>query len=177
MSDFPCYGYFGRTSYQDRHGEWFQVADCKDCTIRNYCREAGDSPASRISIDNDARPVKDVAVPDKPDENREDAKIAEEIFVRLAHASNGNILRLGIVVGRICGMSYESIGRQLRISRQAVHKHIKAVAVRNPQIGTLLKEKPYFTRELKAELKTDPLDMDWKKVLTQTEKDIEKWTR
>lgn len=167
---YQCYSNYGKERYYDRHGDIHDTQDCKTCDIRKICAEARDPGFSKVSFSDAIESIPDAS----QEEKTEGSGVLGEFIIRMAHASNRNIVRMAVIMARLCGISYQQIGGDLGMSRQAVHKHIKAVAAKNATLGKLLKEKPVINRDIRSEMKNSAIVMQNNKLIREREKRWEK---
>jgi len=174
MSENPaCYGHYSRNSYRDRNGNLHYTEDCGHCSLARWCKDSADEMPDRATRVNDSMPER----ADSASSASEEAKIIEEALVKLAQAADGSVVRMGIMLARLCGLSYEQIGAQMGTSRQAIHKHIKAIVRKNSQIGALLKEKPVISVVVKKEIKIESSLMSFYRQERCTAERFEQWNR
>jgi hypothetical protein len=58
---------------------------------------------------------------------------------KITAASGGDMVTLLVIMLRINGLSYSDIGAKLKMTKQAVFKHIQRVEKQNPQFADFLK--------------------------------------
>ncbi|MCP4645808.1 MAG: hypothetical protein GY851_35510 [bacterium] len=76
------------------------------------------------------------------------AVAVKALCLKILRAADGNGRRTAVVLGRVAGLSYSEIGASCHISKQAVHKHIKAIRKRAPLMAEALQlTKPHVVRK------------------------------
>ncbi len=109
--------------------------DCEDNDADEW-GEVADDPWSEFfeQLDGEGWPR---------DRHEEIVGCAAEMFraglVRVLGACQDNPARCYVLLCRLAGMTYEQIGRRAYMSRQMSHKHIRAVAAVDPEIGTVIR--------------------------------------
>jgi predicted DNA-binding protein YlxM (UPF0122 family) len=141
---------------------------CKPCKYRKYCKDARDLQFSyRDKSYSDAL---EIVAEEKCTEKNDNAGILAEFTCRLLQACDRNGVRLAVVMARLCGLPYSEIGRQFKITRQAIHKHVRAVSMRIAELGRMLKEKPVIASEIRDELESCDFRIKYEKLLKEDEK-------
>ena len=134
-----CYGSYSK-----------QRDTCKQCELRDYCRDAGDIPllqnigefARDVDIDRipaaDNRPRRE-----KPKYTRSDVLHVARIILNLEHPGIRVILKMKM---RDPDISLSQIGDQFGITKQAIYKTICRYCDTYPFLSGLLQNRPLYNR-------------------------------
>jgi hypothetical protein len=149
---------------------------CTKCRWRESCRvyaaaEPGAGDTHIIEYRDDIAPLADGDQQEEAPPGVDLSGALHRLALAVVDASDGNPLRIGIVFARLAGLSLRDIGDRCRVSKQGIHKHIRAVERCNPAIGALL------ARQMREGVGADRIKVD--KALANYNNTLRrmKWTR
>jgi hypothetical protein len=122
---------------------------CARCRWRESCRvyagaEPGAGDTHIIEYRDDiAAPLAEAAQtaqegPERGTPDMDLSGVLHRLALAVVDAADGNPLRIGIVFARLAGLSLREIGDRCLLSKQGIHKHLRAVSRKNKAIGALL---------------------------------------
>ena len=127
----------------DCYGKSYRKLEaCNTCEFSQWCMTAADPPPYRRHYDDEQEAqlldtlVDESASFDDQESSEEDtsdmAKALKDAFVMLSKLADGNDTRLGILLDRIAGRSFEHIARKRNMSKQGIDKHLRKAKQENP---------------------------------------------
>lgn len=135
----------------DCYGRRFGKLDsCQTCEWASYCKDAADLPVATNREFDDSRrsdgfdgetaeeeAYQEIELEEEIASTTEDMDMAQALkdaFIMLSRIADGSETRLGIIMDRIAGRSYEWIAKKRNLTKQAIEKHMKVIRKENAEL-------------------------------------------